>query len=146
MVAATIPIGVFGFLFQHQAESAWRTPNVIGAMMIVIGGFLWWAERAGRKLKDLGHLSFADAMSVGFAQVLAIVPGVALGIGIAILCEPGLGLATFVGAAGVPLYVDLPALVVTVVALVGVVAVAVAAGTWLSRRVRMADALRIGDD
>jgi undecaprenyl-diphosphatase len=75
MVAATIPIGVFGFLFQHQAESVWRTPNVIGAMMIVIGGFLWFAERAGRRQKDLGHLSFADAMSVGFAQVLAIVPG-----------------------------------------------------------------------
>jgi undecaprenyl-diphosphatase len=75
MVAATIPIGVFGLLFQHQAESAWRTPNVIGAMMIAVGGLLWWAERAGRKRKDLGHLSFADAMSVGFAQVLAIVPG-----------------------------------------------------------------------
>jgi len=75
MVAATIPIGVFGFLFQHQAESAWRTPNVIGAMMIAVGGLLWWAERVGRKLKDLGHLNFPDAMTIGFAQVLAIVPG-----------------------------------------------------------------------
>jgi undecaprenyl-diphosphatase len=75
LVAATIPIGVFGFLFQHHAESVWRTPNVIGAMMIVIGVFLWWAERAGHKQKDLGQLAFPDAMTVGFAQVLAIVPG-----------------------------------------------------------------------
>ncbi len=75
MVAATIPIGVFGFLFQHQAEGAWRTPNVIGVMMIVIGVFLWWAERVGRKRKDIGHLNFPDAMTVGFAQVLSIVPG-----------------------------------------------------------------------
>ena len=37
MVAATIPIGVFGYLFQHRAETVWRTPNVIAAMMIVIG-------------------------------------------------------------------------------------------------------------
>jgi len=75
MVAATIPIGVFGYLFQHRAETVWRTPNVIAAMMIVIGLVLWWADRVGRKQKDLGHLSFADAMAVGFAQVLSIVPG-----------------------------------------------------------------------
>ena len=75
MVAATLPIGVFGFLFQHQAESVWRTPNVIGVMMIAVGGLLWWAERVGRKQRDLGHLNFPDAMTVGFAQVLSIVPG-----------------------------------------------------------------------
>ena len=75
MVAATIPIGVFGYLFQHRAETVWRTPNVIAAMMIVVGLILWWADHIGRKQKDLGHLSFADAMAVGFAQVLSIVPG-----------------------------------------------------------------------
>jgi undecaprenyl-diphosphatase len=75
MVAATIPIGVFGYLFQHRAETVWRTPNVIAAMMIGIGLVLWWAERVGRKQKDLGHVNFADAMAVGFAQVLSIVPG-----------------------------------------------------------------------
>jgi undecaprenyl-diphosphatase len=75
MVAATIPIGVFGYLFQHRAETAWRTPDVIAAMMILIGLILWWADHVGRKQKDLGHLSFADAMTVGFAQVLSIVPG-----------------------------------------------------------------------
>jgi len=75
LVAATIPIGVFGYLFQHRAETVWRTPNVIAAMMIVIGLVLWWADRVGRKQKDLGHLSFKDAMAVGFAQVLSIVPG-----------------------------------------------------------------------
>lgn len=75
MVAATLPIGLFGYLFQHQAESVWRTPNVIAAMMIGVAGFLWWAERVGRKQRDLSHLSFPDAMAIGFAQVLAIVPG-----------------------------------------------------------------------
>jgi undecaprenyl-diphosphatase len=75
LVAATVPIGVFGFLLQHQAETVWRTPTVIGIMMIAVGGFLWWGEWAGRKRKDLGHLNFPDAMTVGFAQVLAIVPG-----------------------------------------------------------------------
>jgi len=75
MVAATLPIGVFGYLFQHRAETVWRTPDVIAAMMIVIGLILWWADHVGRKQKDLGHLNFADSMAVGFAQVLSIVPG-----------------------------------------------------------------------
>jgi undecaprenyl-diphosphatase len=75
MVAATIPIGVFGYLFQHRAETVWRTPYVIAAMMIGIGLVLWWAERVGRKQKNLGHLNLADALTVGFAQVLSIVPG-----------------------------------------------------------------------
>jgi undecaprenyl-diphosphatase len=75
MAAATLPIGVFGLLFNKQAETTWRQPDVIAAMMIGVGIILWWAERAGRKQKDLGHLTFADAMTIGLAQVLAIVPG-----------------------------------------------------------------------
>jgi undecaprenyl-diphosphatase len=75
MVAATIPIGIFGYLFNKQAETTWRQPDVIAAMMIGVGGILWWAERAGRKQKDLGHLTFLDAMAIGLAQVLSIVPG-----------------------------------------------------------------------
>ena len=75
MVAATIPVGLFGYIFKEQAETTWRSPNVIGAMMIGVGVILWLAERAGRRHKDLSHLNFTDAMAIGFAQVLAIVPG-----------------------------------------------------------------------
>jgi undecaprenyl-diphosphatase len=75
LVAATLPVGLFGYLFQHQAESVWRTPDVIAATMIGVGLLLWWADRVERKKKDLGHVNFTDAMTVGFAQVLSIVPG-----------------------------------------------------------------------
>ena len=79
--------------------------------------------------------------------LLALLPGVALGIGLAYLLEPGLGLATFAGTSGgVPLFVDWPMLALLALSLIGVVALAVAAGTWLSRRVRVVDSLRIGDD
>ena len=73
LVAATIPVGLFGYIFKEQAETTWRSPNVIGAMMIGVGVILWLAERAGRRQKDVGHLSFPDALAIGFAQVLAIV-------------------------------------------------------------------------
>jgi undecaprenyl-diphosphatase len=75
MAAATIPVGLFGYIFKEQAETTWRSPYVIAAMMIGVGFILWWAEYVGRRQKDLGHLSFFDAMAIGVAQVLAIVPG-----------------------------------------------------------------------
>jgi len=65
-----------GLIFQKQAETTLRTPIVIGSMMIGIGLVLWFAERAGRRQKDLSHVSFADSLSVGAAQALAVVPGV----------------------------------------------------------------------
>ena len=75
LVAATIPVGLFGYIFKEQAETTWRSPYVIGAMMIGVGVVLWLAERAGRRQKDLRHLNFADALTIGFAQILVIVPG-----------------------------------------------------------------------
>ena len=78
--------------------------------------------------------------------VLAILPGLALGIAIATLVEPGLGLATFVGHSGVPLFVDWPALGLLASGLIGLVGIAVVVGTWLARRSNVTDALRIGDD
>lgn len=111
---------------------------------------------AARRTRDLAYLrtlgvTVRQALALTVLEqatpvLLAIVPGVALGIGVAILCEPGLGLATFVGTSGVPLAVDWGAIGLIVVALTGVVAVAVVVGTWLSRRARLADALRVGED
>ena len=79
--------------------------------------------------------------------VIALVPGIALGLGVALLLEPGLGLGVFVGTdADVTLVVDWGTMALISAALLGVVVLAITAGTWLSRRARLVDALRIGDD
>jgi undecaprenyl-diphosphatase len=75
MAAATIPVGFFGYIFKTQAETTWRNPNVIAAMMIGVGVILWICDRAGNHRKDLGELTAADALSIGLAQALSIVPG-----------------------------------------------------------------------
>jgi undecaprenyl-diphosphatase len=76
LIAGTIPAGLAGLAFQKQAETTLRTPNVIGAMMIGVGLVLWFADRAGRRQKDLSRVTFVDSVSVGAAQALAVVPGV----------------------------------------------------------------------
>jgi undecaprenyl-diphosphatase len=75
MAIATVPVGVCGYLFNKQAETVWRTPWVMGVMLIAIGLLMWVAENAGRQVRDLGNVNLTDSLTVGLAQVLAIVPG-----------------------------------------------------------------------
>ncbi len=76
LVGATIPIGIAGLLFQHQAETSWRDNlYIIGGTAIGVGLILWYAEYAGRKQKDIGHISPVDAVAIGLGQALAVVPG-----------------------------------------------------------------------
>ncbi len=77
LALATIPIGIAGYIFKTQAEEVWRKNHLlIGIVMIVVGIVMWIADRVGRKQKDLGHVSAGDALAIGVAQAMAIVPGV----------------------------------------------------------------------
>jgi len=75
LAIGTIPVGVVGYVFNKQAETVWRTPYVMGVMLITVGLLMWFAENASRKARDLGSLHGADAIIIGLAQALAIVPG-----------------------------------------------------------------------
>jgi undecaprenyl-diphosphatase len=75
LVIGTIPVGIVGYLFNKQAETSWRNPFVIGAMLIVVGALMWIADRAGKRERDMSTLSASDAMTIGAAQALAVVPG-----------------------------------------------------------------------
>jgi undecaprenyl-diphosphatase len=75
LAAASLPIGFFGFLLQEQAETTWRSPLLIGTMLVAVGILMRIAERTGRHVRDIDSMTFGDAMIIGFAQALAIVPG-----------------------------------------------------------------------
>src|ERR1019366_9997820 len=47
LAVATIPVGVFGFVFAKQAETTWRNPYVIGVMLVAVGVLVWLGERGG---------------------------------------------------------------------------------------------------
>jgi putative ABC transport system permease protein len=143
--------------FGAMVASGYALALVIAAIYMaftIIGSVVLTGARQTRDLAYLRTLGVTGRQALALTVMehappvlLAVAPGVALGIGVAILCEPGLGLATFVGTSGgVPLFVDWPALALIAAALVGVVAAAVMAGTWLSRRAALVDALRIGED
>lgn len=75
LVAATFPAGIAGLLFKNQIETTLRSPLIIGVMLIVVGMVLWWAERVARLERSLAQVPLLDAMIIGCAQALALVPG-----------------------------------------------------------------------
>jgi len=75
LVIGTIPVGVAGLVFNRQAETTWRNPFVIGGMLIAVGVLMYLAENAGRQQRDLSSIDLPDAVFIGAAQALAVVPG-----------------------------------------------------------------------
>jgi len=76
IVAATIPGAVAGALFENQVENALRSPKIIALMLSLMALVLVIAEMKSRRKKDLDQITWRDAMTVGCAQALALVPGV----------------------------------------------------------------------
>jgi undecaprenyl-diphosphatase len=75
ILIATIPIGVFGLAFSEQIENGARNLYLIGVVLIVLGLVLLLAEMVGRKTRGLEDVTRADAIWVGLAQAMALVPG-----------------------------------------------------------------------
>jgi undecaprenyl-diphosphatase len=76
VIIGSIPVAVVGLLFKKQIEGTF-TKNllVIATMMITVALFLTIAEIVGRQRRRMEELGVKDALSVGFAQVLALIPG-----------------------------------------------------------------------
>jgi undecaprenyl-diphosphatase len=72
---ATVPAAIIGFLF-HDVEDVIREIGLVAAMLVVGGGILWLAERTGAREKVALDLSFRQALAIGAAQAVALVPGI----------------------------------------------------------------------
>ena len=75
VIIATIPIGVVGLAFRDQIENGARNLYLIGATLIVLGLILLAAEKVGTRTRPLTDVGRRDAIWVGIAQALALVPG-----------------------------------------------------------------------
>jgi undecaprenyl-diphosphatase len=76
VVIGSIPVAVVGLLFKKQIEGTF-TKNlwVIATMMVVIAVLLAVAELVSKKTRGMEQLGLKDALVVGFAQCLALIPG-----------------------------------------------------------------------
>lgn len=82
IVVATLPGLVLGVLFEgaideffHTEENSDRAIATIATMLIVVGLVLYLAERLSKRGKTIGRMVWLDAVIIGFAQALALIPG-----------------------------------------------------------------------
>jgi undecaprenyl-diphosphatase len=66
---------VAGLAFHDFISGAARNPGLVAAASIGFGVLLWVADRRGRRGRSLGSLVLGDALWIGLAQALALVPG-----------------------------------------------------------------------
>src|SRR5260370_7697876 len=74
IAAASIPIGVIGFLFNKQAESTWRNPYLIGSMLIVVAILMRIADRRAPGKKAMHNMHLRDLLFTTISQPLPLVP------------------------------------------------------------------------
>lgn len=72
----SVPIVLLGLLFQDAIENTFRNLYLTALMLAVFALLLGWADRVGAKRRTLRELSAGQAVAFGFAQALALVPGV----------------------------------------------------------------------
>ncbi len=76
VIIGSIPVGLVGLLLKKHIEGPF-TKNlwVIATMMIVVGVLMTIAELVGKRNRGMNQLGIGDALAVGSAQVLALIPG-----------------------------------------------------------------------
>ena len=76
IIIGSVPVAVVGLLFKKQIEGTF-TKNlwVIATMMIAVALLLTIAEFVGKQRRGMQELKIRDALAVGWAQVLALIPG-----------------------------------------------------------------------
>jgi len=76
IIVGTLPIAVLGLSFKDSIETSLRNLHITAAMLIVFALLLAAADRFGHRRLRLEQLSWRHGLLLGFAQALALIPGV----------------------------------------------------------------------
>ncbi|PZS16951.1 MAG: undecaprenyl-diphosphatase [Pseudonocardiales bacterium] len=75
LILATVPVGVIGLAFSKQIETGARNLWLIASALIGLAVVLGAAEKLGTRDRQEEQLNLKDAVVVGTAQALALIPG-----------------------------------------------------------------------
>jgi undecaprenyl-diphosphatase len=76
IIIGSVPIVFLGLLFQKYITTTFRSLWIVAIMLIVFGVVLGIADAIGAKKRRLEDLTWPHAIIFGFAQALALIPGV----------------------------------------------------------------------
>jgi len=75
VVFATIPIIISGLALEKRIDNQYRNLYFIAGALIVLALILLAAELTGKRTRRLESLTLGEAIGVGLAQALAVIPG-----------------------------------------------------------------------
>ena len=76
VLLGSIPAGIIGVALEKPIEELFRSPVLNAGLLILFGLILWLADRAGALRRSIKEIVWLDALVMGLAQALALMPGV----------------------------------------------------------------------
>jgi undecaprenyl-diphosphatase len=82
VVLGCVPAGIAGLLLQKKVAALAQPQQnpisylVIATALIVVGLIMAWVDRRSRKARSIKNVSLGEALFVGVAQAVALIPGV----------------------------------------------------------------------
>lgn len=75
ILISSVPVIIAGFAL-HALDPLWlRQTWIVAATTIIFGALLWWADETKQATRNNAQMSALDALWIGLAQVLALIPG-----------------------------------------------------------------------
>lgn len=77
LIVAFLPAAILGFLFLKEIKTYLFNPIVVASAFIIGGILILWAERRKHvvRAETIDEITWRDALKVGFAQAVAMIPG-----------------------------------------------------------------------
>ena len=76
IIVGSLPIAILGLLLESWIDTTFRNLWITVFMRAAFGLLLGWADRVGRRVNTLDKMTWGQAVAFGFAQALALIPGV----------------------------------------------------------------------
>jgi undecaprenyl-diphosphatase len=76
IIVGSLPIAILGLLLESWIDTTFRNLWITVFMLAAFGLLLGWADRVGRRVNTLDKMTWGQAVAFGFAQALALIPGV----------------------------------------------------------------------
>jgi undecaprenyl-diphosphatase len=76
LVAGTLPAAIAGYYLEKTVEEQFRNPAIIAAALIAGGAIMLAAERLSKQNRQIDEIGYLDALLIGAAQAVALVPGI----------------------------------------------------------------------
>lgn len=75
LIVGTVPLVIVGLVLHEVGTGFLRSAELIAWTTIIFGLALWGADHVGMTVRRLEHMTWGNALVIGLAQVLALLPG-----------------------------------------------------------------------